>query len=245
MCPTGKKTSNELDSANSHPEFTIRLFRNRDEQKFLALLREFIPEFGRKWYEHWLWQYKNNPFGHFIVVASCDNQIVGAYPTTPVRVKIGDLIVNGCQGTDAIVHPGFRRQGVFSSMGIFSCQTAPKGNMEIFYAFAGKFSHPASLKFGCFDICRVPVLVKILNTRNAISLASLRWKTNILSNRIFKNIANYLFLLFAALRWSPSIFKQPKRIQRTNDIKITQTDSFDKRFDDFWKKASRDYQSSS
>ena len=226
----------------SLPKLSIRLLKDEDEQKLLDLLRKFIPSWSNRSYKHWLWQYKNNPFGHYTVVASYGGQIVGAHPTTSFRVKIGNLVVNCSQPTDAIVDPRFRRRGIFFSMLKFFGEIARRKNIEMRYGFPDKPARVGALKSGFFDICKVPVLVKILNTRNAVSLLSLRWKTHILTNKIFKNIANYLFILFATLRWSPSIFRKAKSNQRIWGIKIEQIKFFDKRFDIFWKKVSNDYQ---
>jgi GNAT superfamily N-acetyltransferase len=188
-----------------------------------------------------LWQYKNNPTGCIISVAWCDGKIVGVFPTTSLRIKVGNLTVYGVEGTDTVVDPSYRRKGIFVSMGASLRKVAKDHNIGLFFAFPREASYKGVLKFGGFDICEALLFARFSNLHNASSLLSLRFKSLYLRRRIPKYIMSLLVLLLSTLRWSPSILKVPMYKENDASIRLREIRVFDKEFEDFWKEVSRGY----
>lgn len=84
--------------------------------EFLKYLWEGLDEAERiKLFE---WRFENNPYQErqFMYVALDDEKIVGFRGNVPHRFTVNDKIINVFIGADAVVHPDYRRCGVFSKL---------------------------------------------------------------------------------------------------------------------------------
>lgn len=94
----------------------VRPFREGDRAGFLDLYEAvWGRERGAEWFD---WRFAENPFGDGwpIVVATADDRIVGAEPCVPYRVRAGTRRLLALQPADWIVHPEYRRRGIFTAM---------------------------------------------------------------------------------------------------------------------------------
>lgn len=59
------------------------------------------------------WKFHRNPYGTIVVLCEVDHQAVGCAALIGVRLKIVDIVCNGAIAGDHMVHPDYRRQGIF------------------------------------------------------------------------------------------------------------------------------------
>lgn len=113
----------------------IRPYRNGDEKQILKLRRVVFGDLDpvRLKESTWQWQFQNNPSGKAICfVAESNGKIVGQYVTIPTRFSIQGketLLAFSC---DTMIHPGHRRQGMFSALArelYDSLETYPEINL--------------------------------------------------------------------------------------------------------------------
>jgi GNAT superfamily N-acetyltransferase len=220
-------------------QWSVRLYREGDEQGILELMN--LSGIKRK-IEDWYWEYGENPSGHLVGVAECSGRIIGHMALVPIYMKSGPETVKGCQAVDLIVHPKFRGQGIFLAIGKLLVNEAGKRGISIAYGFPNKPAHSGHLKYGWFDVCEVPFLVKPLANNNiADFLADHRMIGSLNRFGAFKRIMNFtLSTCFAVIGFFERAFN---RIQggNTDGVEIRRAKSYDNRIDDFWKEVSKDY----
>lgn len=120
-------------AAESADAVEVRPFREGDRAGFLDL---YEAVWGRERDAEWFdWRFGDNPFGDGcpIVVATADDRIVGAEPCVPYDVQAGDRRLRALQPADWIVHPEYRRQGVFTTM--TDRWLADPGDADCFFNF--------------------------------------------------------------------------------------------------------------
>ena len=86
--------------------FVVRRYREGDEKGIVNLMSLC---FGKTdfdyWMKHWVWEYKENPFGKDqLWIAEHDGQIVAYHAHVPVNLKVGKQVLNGCIGADSMTH---------------------------------------------------------------------------------------------------------------------------------------------
>ncbi|MFB6096216.1 MAG: GNAT family N-acetyltransferase [Haloferacaceae archaeon] len=95
---------------------TVRPYEAADRDGFLSLYHTVWghPK-GRDWFA---WRFERNPYrdGVQMVVAEADGEVVGVEPLLPFRLRAGATTVDAYQPVDWLVHPDFRRQGIFTRM---------------------------------------------------------------------------------------------------------------------------------
>ena len=218
----------------------VRIYKEGDERGILKLMKlSGIERTG----EHWFWEYKNNPFGHLIGVAELNGQIVGQMALIPTYMKIGDKATMGSQAVDLVVHPKFRRQGMFLAIGKMLTTEAGKEGIDITYGFPNKPAHSGHLKYGWFDVCKVPLLVKPLNMNKIANFFDGYKMLRFLDRyRISRNvIKSILQVILTVIGFFSRILNRIEDNDNLRNVEIRAIESFDDRIDDFWKKASRDY----
>ena len=103
-------------------EYKVRPYRLGDEEEIVELLQLVLggwPHFDLDCtpLEHWRWKYLDRlSMKKTVVVALSDDKIVGCLHDGCHKIKAGDTIVLGDQGTDLAVHPDFRRMGIYNKM---------------------------------------------------------------------------------------------------------------------------------
>jgi len=130
----------------------IREYEDGDETGILDLLK---ASYGLTDYmEFWRWMVKTNPSGHAkIYLAHDDNKFVGHYMVVPRRRKIRDKIIMDGEAVYAMVHPEYRKQGIFTELGRFTLD-AIKNEIPICTGFPNKYAIKGHIKTGWhfFDV---------------------------------------------------------------------------------------------
>lgn len=97
-------------------QVTVRPYEPNDRGGFLSLYRTvWGRRKGREWFR---WRFEENPYrdGVRMIVAEAGGEIVGVEPLLPFRLRAGPTTLDVHQPVDWLVHPDYRRQGVFSRM---------------------------------------------------------------------------------------------------------------------------------
>ena len=103
-------------------EFQLRIYNPGDEEEIVQLLKigfDGWPHFDLECtpVDHWRWKYLDNPSRtNFIVLAMIEGRIVGANQILPMRIKIVDTVFPCVLSADTVVHPDYRRMGIYTKM---------------------------------------------------------------------------------------------------------------------------------
>jgi GNAT superfamily N-acetyltransferase len=220
--------------------WSVRIYKEGDQLGILELMKSNGIE---RTNEHWFWEYKNNPFGHHIGVAEHNGQIVGHMALIPTYMKVGDKTIMGSQAVDLLVHPKFRRQGMFLALGTMLTNEARKKQIDITYGFPNAPAHSGHLKYGWVDVCRVPLLIKPINIGKVASILD-KYKTVRFLNKhkISRNVIKLiLHIILPTINFFSRILNRIGDNRDLKNVRISTIESFDDRIDDFWKKVSSDY----
>jgi len=99
--------------------FHIRPYRDGDVKQILELRRVVFGDIDpmRLKENIWQWQFQNNPSGEAICfLAESQGKIVGQYAAIPTRFSIHGQETLLWFSCDTMVHPDFRRQGIFFAL---------------------------------------------------------------------------------------------------------------------------------
>lgn len=190
----------------------IRMFNERqDVNNFLDLYENSFGEPMSK--NYFSWKYINNPFKADqvpIIVAEENNKIVGARPFQATRIMINREIIHTLQPCDTIVHPKFRREGLFTQMNEFAIKEFQKSSYKILYNFPNKNSFQGYLKQDWQVISKIAWHWKILNPERVLS--------TVFDNHVLQKAGRLVSLL---LRHKSRLSKFPEQnitISFTNDL---------------------------
>lgn len=222
----------------------VRMYEEGDETGFLELFNlVFSSQLN---VNHWLWKYKNNPFGFIQTVTECEGQIVGHMGLVPVNMKVGDSVVRGAQAVDLAVHPRFRRQGMFLEIGKTLMKEAAEEAIPIVYGVPNEPAYYGHMKYGWFYVGRIPVLTKFLSVSGLLrfSLVKLyyfiRRRYTPVSGKENLRLFPFLKSLF---KWICSFqcTRKNKGVKTLSarSFSIRQVSSFDSRVDDLWNDAAK------
>jgi len=116
------------------------------------------------------WQYNENPQGKAIIILCFDEGkkifVIGQEPIIPSELNLGRKRVKSSISLNSIVHPNYRRRGIFSKLVKALPDLALKEGIGSVYGVPNSTSHKAFLKEGWKEITRLPLLVRILNPSN-------------------------------------------------------------------------------
>ena len=212
----------------------MRTYRESDDAGIVNLINLVWPNYSfdiKRW--HW---FKNNPLGHFASVGEHNGQIVGYMGLIPVDIKMGDNLIRGAQAVDLVVHPTFRRQGMFLEIGKALVKEAAENDISFFYGFPNEPAYYGHLKYGWFYVCDIPLLgrpntysARALIRGNLGRLREIRFSKKFVRSSV--DLATNMFLNRKAAHKTPLV----------EDLKITSLLSFDERFDGFWNRVSNRY----
>jgi hypothetical protein len=120
----------------------------------------------------WEWKYIQNPFSvgdSQIVVALDKGKVVGARPFMLAQMWINDRKVRVAQPSDTMVHPEYRRMGLFSRMNELGIQFLRAKEYALIFNFPGDMSRPGYLKQGWRLISNMETVFQVSNPANVIS----------------------------------------------------------------------------
>lgn len=210
-------------------QWSMRPFVDGDEDKIRALFAlVFAKEIS---HEQWKWQYVDNHTDLVMITVAegMGGELAGHYALRPVRMKIGDEICLGTLSLDTMVHPGYRRQGMFTKLARHMYHAAAEQGIPLTYGFPNKNSHHGLVnKLNWVDLCgRLPLFVKILDTRNVLS--------NLINNKLLLSMAAPLGKATLGLIGSL------RRNTLPADCQLVEVAQFDERATSLWERASASY----
>ncbi|MCJ7633223.1 GNAT family N-acetyltransferase, partial [Candidatus Bathyarchaeota archaeon] len=184
------------------------------------------------------------PFGWLVGVAEDQKRIVGHMALISSDFKVADKVILGSQAVDLIVDPEYRGQGIFLSIGKFLTSEAARRGTSFWYGFPNKLAHSGHLKYGWFDVCQIPLLVKPIDTNKMINaFLAKHGRTRFLTlYRIVGAVARVMM----RIALSSTAFFQRVFIPIRGKLVEKECQQFpsklvDGRFDAFWGKVSRNY----
>jgi GNAT superfamily N-acetyltransferase len=134
------------------------------------------------------WKYRENPQGAYMAVCEDEGQIIGFQALTPILVKVNHVLSRWAWGGDLMVHPQFRRQGIFLAMKRCTHQEA-KGDISVVFA-TGSLKTPTArgvLKhLGYEHLGDIPRLKRYISLLSALHSLSIQGKITVTS------LCNYL-----------------------------------------------------
>ena len=113
--------------------------------------------------EMWEWKHLQNPLNRVqprIVVALDGKRIVGARPFMPVNLRVHNRTLLAGQPCDTMVHPEYRRQGIFGEMNNLVIEHARAMGVSLFYNFPNPFTLAGNLKQGWRKIIPIESLMR-------------------------------------------------------------------------------------
>lgn len=100
---------------------------------------------------YWEWAYIKNPLAQHmpdVTVALDGSKIVGVRPFWLTELWLGGSRIIAAQHCDTLVHPDYRRQGIFNRMGKNANRYLLEHGCTLSYGFPGKMSRPGFLSQG-------------------------------------------------------------------------------------------------
>jgi len=205
------------------------MYQEDDEIGIVSLINLVSPsnKYNKR---RWLWEYKNNPYGFLTVVAEDNGRIVGHMGLVLIDVKVGNKIIRGSQACDLCVHPDFRRQGMFLTIGKTLMRRASEKRVFFTYGFPNEPAYHGHLKYGWFDVARIPALVTYLDAYRAITEKYEKLRRIDTLTKKFSRFVDYFFSR-----------KREHELPSIENLRITEASSFDERINEFWNRVSKNY----
>ncbi len=114
----------------------------------------------------WRWRYIQNPLAGSmpeITVALDGSKIVGARPFMLNELWLGNKKVIAAQHCDTMVHPDYRRQGIFNRMGQYSVDYLSEHGCALSYGFPGPMSRKGFASQGYRKLMDTEILFRFIN----------------------------------------------------------------------------------
>lgn len=109
----------------------------------------------------WWWEFMEGPGGKgFIYIAEDENKIIGHFADLPRRFSVHGKVVRGTLSVDLMVHPDYRRKGIFEEMGKYGIDKVKReqGLFLTAYPIRGETINGFK-KIGWKEVVKLPVLV--------------------------------------------------------------------------------------
>ena len=137
----------QRETPRSDGDYEVRFFESGDRQAYLALYDEVLSGGTERWFE---WKYADNPYvDHVpIVVAVADGQLVGAKSAVGFEVGREGTRLAALQPADTMVHPNYRRQGIYSRMTEHMKAEYADREQALFFNYPNEATLAGSLKHG-------------------------------------------------------------------------------------------------
>jgi hypothetical protein len=149
----------------------IKILKHLDE---IAQLRDLF-RICFKWdisEEYWLWKYISNPLADNnpdVIVAVENGKIVGARPFFLTQMWFNNSKIITAEHCDTMVHPDFRKAGIFNKMGTYSIEYLKEHDYAFSYGFPGPMSRPGFLRQGYRIVAPTEIMFKPLKSANLLS----------------------------------------------------------------------------
>lgn len=195
-------------------------------------LRCYEPEYYR-------WKLFNNPCQQGeIWIAENNGNIVGLVTFTPKKMKVMDSVIDGAETGDSFVHPGFRRQGISTRLGLASRESILGRRFNLLYNVPSPVSWArdskklgyAEVPFNLMNLIR-PLAIRILVQRKMPVSRRLRLA-------VYKAI---LALPFTAIRSFIRSVSGGNDGNGRSEVTVRKVDAFPDDIDIFCEKASKSF----
>jgi GNAT superfamily N-acetyltransferase len=96
---------------------------------------------------HHRWKFEDNPAGpQVLAVAEDEGRLVGQYALWPMRLRLGDEVVQAAQSLDTMTHPDYRGQGMFTVLAKAAMDYAQERGIEVLFGFPNTASYPGFVR---------------------------------------------------------------------------------------------------
>ena len=126
-------------------KYIIRPNREGDEERLVDLWKQVFKK--DRSVEYWQWRFNACAFGKGVVMLGLDGEnIVSAYSTNRMMLKLGDEIVPAVHGFDGYTHIDYRKHGIFTKLlGKLMEEYAVEG-VKFMYGYPNTNSYPIHIK---------------------------------------------------------------------------------------------------
>jgi GNAT superfamily N-acetyltransferase len=212
-------------------EMEIRDGDVRDLEKILSLRRLVFGAFEEDKLrpDFWKWEFMEGPDGKgFIYVAEDEGRLAGHFADIPRRFSVNGEVSLGTLSLDLMVHPDYRRRGLFHEMGRYAAQRVKKEKGLFMTAFPiRKETIAGFLKYGWEVVGELPVLVYPIHFGGMI-------------NR-YLHFSPLSFVIGGIFRGGYVLLRGRRRTEVSEGITLEEVTQLDEKFDRFWKKASTSF----
>lgn len=182
--------------------------------------------------EYVRWQYSANPAGMAQVALakkSGSDRIVGVLWLIPLRIQVGEEVVLGSHTTYALVHPDYRRQGVFTAMIDHCRRYGQEAGCQFTYGLPAPTSYPILVyRIGWQDVGQARLYLRPLNTSRLIRRR--------LGNGPIQGA------LATSGRAGERLLFRPRPVElQAARISVEEADTSDPALDDFWRRIRSKY----
>ena len=182
--------------------------------------------------EYVRWQHSANPAGFAQVGLARENgsdRIVGVVWLMPLRVQMNGQMVLGSQSMYALVHPDYRRQGIFSTLVTICDEAGQQQGFDFTYGFPNPNSYPSFVgRLGWSDLGQARLYLRPLNASRLIK--------HRLGSGLFQNA-----LAGAACSGVRLLFEPRPILAETARINVEDIDTTGTALDDFWARVGNKY----
>jgi GNAT superfamily N-acetyltransferase len=197
--------------------------------KGILSLREVVfgeTEKDRLEPKFWQWEFIEGPDGKaFIYIVEDEEKVIGHLADLPRQFSVCGEVVSGTFHLELMVHPDYRRKGVFYEMEKYSVQHVKNENRLLMTACTVREKSINGLKkVGWKTVSKLPVLVYPIRFSGIMN----RYIHFMPLSLLVGGIARVIYL--ALFGW--------KEKREKSEIEIEKVDQLDDQFDGFWQKAS-------
>jgi len=159
----------QTSDTQSEDGYAIRAYQPGDADRFRSLYESvWGTTKSAEWFD---WRFAANPHadGIEMIVAEDDGLLVGAEPVIPYRLRAGERLLSAWQPVDWIVHPEYRREGIFSAMTEALLDTV-RGDTDLLYNFPNEQLLPGIQQFDWQVIDTVATRYRVQDPATAAGL---------------------------------------------------------------------------
>jgi hypothetical protein len=171
---------------------------------------------------HFQWEYRSNPSGNAVVfvIRNAEGEIVSAYPTMPLQMKLMSSTGRAGLSFDSMTDPRYKGRGLFTMLGKAVYAHLSDNRLILSYGFPNKNIHKLRVhRLGWFEITDFPLLLKVMDYRPLLS----RIVPSGFPVKTIGSVLNKVILPF---------FSHPERIN--GNLTVEEIPDFDDEFDRFW-----------
>jgi len=215
----------------NHSSWKVRDGDERDSEKILSLRRLVFGEMEVDKLDprFWKWEFVDGPDGKALLyLAENGDKLAGHFADIPRRFSVNGEVLLGTLSLDLMVHPDYRRKGIFAEMGRYAAQRVKEEKGFFMTAFPiRKETIGGLLKIGWEVVGELPVLVYPLRFRGIV-------------NR-YLHCSPLSLPVGGAARAGYHLLRGWRRQEEPQGIQLEEISQLDGGFDRFWEKAMKLY----